>query len=78
MAVREPGEDMELQVVAAVASVTTGPAAALEAITAPTTSLVTLTITEKGYESACEEDASAPPTAPALIASLWPDAGRPA
>ncbi len=69
VAVREPGEDMELQVVAAVASVTTGPAAALEAITAPTTSLVTLTITEKGYESAREEDASAPPTAPALIAS---------
>ena len=69
VAVREPGEDMELQVVAAIASVTTGPAAALEAITAPTTSLVTLTITEKGYESAREADASAPPTAPALIAS---------
>jgi fructuronate reductase len=68
VAVREPGEDMELQVVAAVTCVTTGPAAAFEAITAPTTSLVTLTITEKGYETA-REDASTTPTAPVLIAS---------
>ena len=37
VAVREPGDDVRLQVVGALASVETGPAAALDAITAPTT-----------------------------------------
>ena len=60
-----------LQVVGALASMESGPAAALAALTAPTTKLVTLTITENGYsDSADEEPASGalPSSAPALIA----------
>lgn len=70
VAEREPGAAVSLRVVGALASMETGPAAALEAMAAPTTRLVTLTITEKGYEVA--EDGPAPPdgppSAPALIA----------
>ena len=70
VAVREPGEEVPLQVIGALASVKTGPVAALEAMTAPTTKLVTLTITEKGYEAAEEEPApgALPSSTPALIA----------
>jgi fructuronate reductase len=70
VAVREPGEDMSLQVVGALASMETGPAAALDALTAPSIKLVTLTITEKGYEAAADTPTSsgAPPSAAALIA----------
>src|SRR5580704_4843576 len=50
VAVREPGEAVSLRVVGSLSSMETGPAAALEAMAAPATSLVTLTITEKGYE----------------------------
>ena len=53
VAVREPGQDLSLQVIGALSSVETGPAAALDAMTAPATQLVTLTITEKGYDG-CE------------------------
>jgi fructuronate reductase len=69
--VREPGAAPTLQVVGALASMESGPAAALEALTAPTTKLVTLTITENGYgDSADGEPASGalPVSAPALIA----------
>ena len=71
VAVREPGADMSLQVVGALASMDTGPAAALEAMAAATTRLVTLTITEKGYEVEDEEEfapSEASTSAPALIA----------
>ena len=69
VAVREPGEDMALQVVGALTSVETGPAAALDALTAPTTKLVTLTITEKGYDATAGLAASDVPTSvPALVA----------
>ena len=70
VAVREPGADVSLQVVGALASMDTGPAAALEAMAAATTRLVTLTITEKGYEVEDEELApsEASTSAPALIA----------
>jgi fructuronate reductase len=54
VAVREPGEETTLQVIGALTSMTTGPAAALEAMTSPTTSLVTVTITEKGYEDSVD------------------------
>ena len=47
---REPGRAPELSVVGSLASVGTGIDAAIEAIAAPTTALVTLTVTEKGYE----------------------------
>jgi fructuronate reductase len=61
---------MSLHVVGALASMETGPAAALDALTAPAIKLVTLTITEKGYEAAVDPPTpSEPPTsAPALIA----------
>jgi fructuronate reductase len=70
VATREPGEDMSLQVVGALASMETGPAAALDALTAPAIKLVTLTITEKGYEAAADppSPSETPPSAPALIA----------
>jgi fructuronate reductase len=70
VATREPGQDMSLRVVGALASMETGPAAALDALTAPAIKLVTLTITEKGY--AATVDPPTPPdpptTAPAVIA----------
>jgi len=70
VAVREPGEDASLQVIGALASMETGAAAALDAMTAPATRLVTLTITEKGYESPLDTPppSEAPATTPALIA----------
>ena len=70
VAEREPGEDVTLRVIGALASMETGPAAALQAIAAPATKLVTLTITEKGYEVARDDHASpeAPASAPAIIA----------
>jgi fructuronate reductase len=71
VAVREPGATVSLRVVGALASLETGTAAALEAMVAPATRLVTLTITEKGYETEADgpppsEEAST--SAPALIA----------
>ncbi len=45
-----PARTPSLEVIGALASMETGAAAALDAMTAPTTRLVTLTITEKGYE----------------------------
>ena len=69
VAVREPGEHLSLQVIGALSSAETGPAAALEAMVAPTTGLVTLTITEKGYDAPTATPGTEPPTsAPALIA----------
>ena len=47
---REPGEDHSLRVIGSLASVGTGVEAAIEAIAAPSTALITLTVTEKGYE----------------------------
>jgi fructuronate reductase len=83
VAVREPDSAPTLQVVGALASMETGPAAALAALTASTTQLVTLTITENGYSSIDEETASGglPSSAPALIAlslDLRRQAGLPA
>jgi fructuronate reductase len=70
VAVREPGAAMSLQVVGALSSMETGSAAALEAMEAPATRLVTLTITEKGYEVETDDPSpsEASPSAPALIA----------
>jgi fructuronate reductase len=69
VAVREPGEGLSVQVIGALSSVETGATAALDAMAAPTTRLVTLTITEKGYEAAATLHGGHPPdTAPALIA----------
>ena len=70
VAVREPGEETSLQVIGALASVETGPAAALDAMTSPATKLVTLTITEKGYEPPLDPPgpSEVPASVPALIA----------
>jgi len=50
VAEREPGVALQLRVIGSVSSVTTGRSASLRALTAPDTRLVTLTITEKGYD----------------------------
>ncbi len=64
---REPGRASDLRVVGSLASVGTGVDAAVEAIAAPTTSLVTLTVTEKGYELD-PLDGDEPRSAPAVLA----------
>jgi fructuronate reductase len=50
VAVREPEEDLTLRVVGSMTSVKTGVSAAVDAVSAPTTELVTVTITESGYD----------------------------
>jgi len=50
VAEREPETDAALRVVGSISSVASGPAAALAAVNDPSTRLVTLTITEKGYD----------------------------
>jgi fructuronate reductase len=56
---REPGVDTAPRVLGALAAMMTGRNAAVDAIAAPTTTLVTLTVTEKAY---------APAAAPAVVA----------
>jgi fructuronate reductase len=70
VAEREPGVAPQLRVIGSVSSVTTGRSAALRALTAPTTRLVTLTITEKGYDldPVDLEHPNSPASAPGLIA----------
>jgi len=67
---REPGHADALRVVGSFGSVATGPAAAVEAIADPATRLVTLTVTEKGYEPepAGRVGGAPPRSAPAVIA----------
>lgn len=50
VAEREPRADPPPRIIGSITSASTGPAAALEALAAPSTRLVTLTITEKGYD----------------------------
>jgi fructuronate reductase len=70
VAEREPGAALRLRVIGSITSVATGVDAALRALTAPTTRLVTLTITEKGYDLAPGELAhpDRPTSAPGLLA----------
>ena len=73
VAERAPGADVTLRVVGALASIETGPAAAVDAVATPTIQLVTLTITEKGYDALPDlPDLPGPPlratSAPALVA----------
>jgi fructuronate reductase len=67
---READCEPRLRVVASLGSVATGPAAALIALCAPTTTLVTLTITEKGYDipPGDLERPDRPGSAPGLLA----------
>jgi fructuronate reductase len=50
VAERETETELPLRVIGSITTVGTGPRAALDAISAPSTRLVTLTITEKGYD----------------------------
>ena len=67
---REPARASDLRVVGSLASVGTGVDAAVEAIAAPTTALVTLTVTEKGYEldPLDGDEHLGPRSAPAVLA----------
>ena len=65
---REPGSGPGLRVVGSLASVGTGVDAAIEAIAAPTTALITLTVTEKGYELDPLDGRTGPRSAPAVLA----------
>jgi fructuronate reductase len=70
VAEREPDEEVALRVVGSITSVRTGAAAAVEAIAAPTTDLVTVTITESGYDipPAPSNLQPASPSVPEIIA----------
>jgi fructuronate reductase len=67
---REPARRTPGRVIGAMTSVGTGAEAAIDAIAAPTTKLVTLTVTEKGYEvePGLSADPTASPTAAAVVA----------
>ena len=67
---REPDCEPRLHVIGSLASVATGATEALAALCAPTTTLVTLTVTEKGYDIPPEdlERPDQPVSAPGLIA----------
>jgi fructuronate reductase len=67
---REPGCEPRLQVVGSFGSVATGAAEAFAAMSAPTTTLVTLTVTEKGYDVPAEdlERPDRPVSVPGLLA----------
>ena len=67
VAEREPGADFPPLVIGSITSASTGPAAALDALRAPSTRLVTLTITEKGYDLT-EEDLERPEHSPSALA----------
>jgi fructuronate reductase len=67
---REPDEEVALRVVGSITAVRTGAAAAVEAIAAPTTDLVTVTITESGYDIRTSPSDLQPvtPSVPEIIA----------
>lgn len=70
VAEREPDEEVALRVIGSFTSVRTGAAAAVEAISVPTTDLVTVTITESGYDIPPATSALHPgaPSVPEIIA----------
>lgn len=57
---REPGESRKPQVMGSFTCISTGVAAAVDAIASPNTRLVTLTVTEKGYVADPEQGGSTP------------------
>ncbi|MET0726805.1 MAG: mannitol dehydrogenase family protein [Acidimicrobiales bacterium] len=69
LAEREPGQERPLRVVGSLKSVRTGADAALDAMSSPDTMLVTLTVTEKGYELDARDlsEPDQPRSVPALI-----------
>jgi fructuronate reductase len=68
VAVRESEEDVTLRVVGSMTSVKTGVSAAVDAISAPTTELVTVTITESGYDIGTADGGTPTPSVPEVIA----------
>lgn len=68
VAEREPDIESPMRVVGSITSVSTGPGAALKALTATGIELVTLSITEKGYDLDATEDPTRPTTASGVIA----------
>jgi fructuronate reductase len=70
VAEREPEQDVILRVVGSMTSVQTGAAAAIDAVSAPTTDLVTVTITESGYDipPGASDPHSPSPSVPEIIA----------
>jgi fructuronate reductase len=70
VAVREPEEDVTLRVVGSMTSVKTGAPAAFDAVSAPTTDLVTVTITESGYDfpPGAADPQTPTPSVPEIIA----------
>ena len=70
VAEREPGSPPRLRVIGALCSVSTGVPAALDALTAPSTRVVSLTITEKGYDPQPDEleQSGRPSTAAGVLA----------
>ena len=68
VAEREPGEAARLRIVGSLSSVSTGAPAALAALTAPSTRMVSLTITEKGYDP--DPDELEHPGGPATAAGV--------
>jgi fructuronate reductase len=67
---REAGQEPLLRVVGSITSAATGVAAAIESVAAPSTRLITLTVTEKGYEldPADLGPGGQPRSAPAVLA----------
>jgi fructuronate reductase len=67
---REPGRDEPLRVIGSITRVDSGAAAAVDAVAASTTTLVTLTISEQGYDVEPEEleHPEDPHSAPGVIA----------
>jgi fructuronate reductase len=81
VAEREPGEAARLRVVGALSSVATGVPAARVALTAPSTRVVSLTITEKGYDLDPDEleHPGEPRTAAGVLAlslAWWRESGK--
>jgi fructuronate reductase len=80
VAEREPGDAARLTVVGALSSVATGVPAALVTLTAPSTRVVSLTITEKGYDPDPDEleHPEQPRTAAGVLAlalARWRESG---
>lgn len=73
---REVGSPDAPRVIGSFTSIATGPEAAVDAVAAPTTRLVTVTITEKGYEPDVHELVDTPPRSAAGVIAVALQAHR--
>lgn len=67
---REPGSQERPRIIGSLTTVETGAEAAVAAMARPTTRLVTMTVTEKGYELPADDDEVAASTIGVLVAGL--------